>query len=157
MVEKNLEQKPGENTPSLQQSWAEVDEALKDANWKIENSEIEKKVVQRQEEGMIVDEQASQSAEENKNESILSQIKNQRRQSQKAENQHDGGVYQNDEVTVKQYFGYYAKLANQQNMLQDSVRTELYRNAIIQNPTNFRGKVVMDVGCGSGILSLFAA
>ena len=157
MVEKNLEQKPGENTPSLQQSWAEVDEALKDANWKIENSEIEKKVVQRQEEGMIVDEQASQSAEENKNESILSQFKNQRRQSQKAENQHDGGVYQNDEVTVKQYFGYYAKLANQQNMLQDSVRTELYRNAIIQNPTNFRGKVVMDVGCGSGILSLFAA
>ena len=42
-------------------------------------------------------------------------------------------------------------------MLQDSVRTELYRNAIIQNPSNFRGKVIMDVGCGSGILSLFAA
>lgn len=42
-------------------------------------------------------------------------------------------------------------------MLQDQVRTELYRNAIVQNPSNFRGKVIMDVGCGSGILSLFAA
>jgi len=37
------------------------------------------------------------------------------------------------------------------------VRTNLYRDAIVKNPSNFRGKVVMDVGCGSGILSLFAA
>ena len=86
MVEKNLEDKPGENTPSISQSWEQIDEALKDANWKIENSEIEKKIVQRQEEGMIVDEQASQNAEENKNESILSQIKNKRRQSKQSEN-----------------------------------------------------------------------
>lgn len=42
-------------------------------------------------------------------------------------------------------------------MLEDTVRTPKYREAILQNPTNFRGKVVMDVGCGSGILSLFAA
>ena len=42
-------------------------------------------------------------------------------------------------------------------MLEDTVRTPKYREAIIQNPSNFRGKVVMDVGCGSGILSLFAA
>ena len=42
-------------------------------------------------------------------------------------------------------------------MLQDTVRTELYRNAILNNPSNFAGKVIMDVGCGSGILSLFAA
>ena len=58
---------------------------------------------------------------------------------------------------MKQYFNYYAKLANQQNMMEDAVRTPKYRDAIIGNPTNFRGKVVMDVGCGSGILSLFAA
>lgn len=37
------------------------------------------------------------------------------------------------------------------------MRTELYRTAIIKNPSNFQGKTVMDVGCGSGILSLFAA
>lgn len=42
-------------------------------------------------------------------------------------------------------------------MLQDHVRTQLYRDAIMLNPTDFKGKVVMDVGAGSGILSLFAA
>ena len=68
-----------------------------------------------------------------------------------------GGIHTNDKSTVRQYFNYYAKLANQQNMLQDEVRTPLYREAILKNPTNFVGKVVMDVGCGSGILSLFAA
>ena len=68
-----------------------------------------------------------------------------------------GGVHTNEEKTVEQYFGYYAKLANQQNMLQDQVRTNLYYSAIRNNPSNFMGKTVMDVGCGSGILSLFAA
>lgn len=42
-------------------------------------------------------------------------------------------------------------------MLQDYIRTQLYRDAIISNPTNYKDKVVLDVGCGSGILSLFAA
>lgn len=42
-------------------------------------------------------------------------------------------------------------------MLEDSVRTPCYRDAIVNNPSNFRDKIVMDVGCGSGILSLFAA
>ena len=69
----------------------------------------------------------------------------------------NGGVNTNDETTVKQYFSYYAKLVNQQNMMEDTVRTPTYRSAILDNPSNFRGKVVMDVGCGSGILSIFAA
>ena len=68
-----------------------------------------------------------------------------------------GGIHTNDGTTVKQYFDYYAKLVNQQNMMEDSIRTPVYRDAIVSNPTNFHGKVVMDVGCGSGILSLFAA
>ena len=68
-----------------------------------------------------------------------------------------GGIHTNDGTTVTQYFSYYAKLANQQNMMEDTVRTPCYRDAIVKNPSNFMGKVVMDVGCGSGILSLFAA
>eukprot|EP01071_Lankesteria_metandrocarpae_P015112 Lankesteria_metandrocarpae@DN9335_c0_g1_i1.p1 len=60
-------------------------------------------------------------------------------------------------LTVSQYFQYYGKMANQMNMLQDSVRTSAYRDAILKNSTDFYGKTVMDVGAGSGILSFFAA
>jgi len=62
-----------------------------------------------------------------------------------------------DQTSVQSYFQYYAKLANQQNMLQDSVRTSTYRQAIVENTTDFNGAAVMDIGAGSGILSFFAA
>lgn len=42
-------------------------------------------------------------------------------------------------------------------MIQDKVRTSTYAHFILTNPHVFRDKVVLDVGCGSGILSLFAA
>jgi predicted RNA methylase len=41
-------------------------------------------------------------------------------------------------------------------MLQDEIRTPLYRRAIVENRALFADKVVMDVGAGSGILSIFA-
>ena len=41
--------------------------------------------------------------------------------------------------------------------LQDKVRSESYRDFIFGNPEVFEGKVVLDIGCGTGILSLFAA
>jgi ribosomal protein L11 methylase PrmA len=41
--------------------------------------------------------------------------------------------------------------------LKDKVRTESYMNSILKNLDFFRDKVVLDVGCGTGILSLFAA
>ena len=37
------------------------------------------------------------------------------------------------------------------------VRTEAYMESINQNADFFKDKVVLDVGCGSGILSMFAA
>ncbi|CAM9570824.1 unnamed protein product, partial [Laminaria digitata] len=52
---------------------------------------------------------------------------------------------------------YYAQLTHQQNMLQDSVRVSAYQRAIIENAADFKGKVVLDVGTGSGILAFFAA
>lgn len=68
-----------------------------------------------------------------------------------------GGIHTNNEGSVLQYFRFYSKLQNQQNMLMDEVRTTHYKNAILNNKIDFAGKVVMDVGAGSGILSIFAA
>jgi type I protein arginine methyltransferase len=48
-------------------------------------------------------------------------------------------------------------LAIHWTMLTDRVRTSTYATFILSNPSLFRGAVVMDVGCGTGILSLLAA
>eukprot|EP00997_Jenningsia_sp_PLL12_P011252 NODE_878_length_1397_cov_81.721068_g733_i0.p1 GENE.NODE_878_length_1397_cov_81.721068_g733_i0~~NODE_878_length_1397_cov_81.721068_g733_i0.p1 ORF type:complete len:309 (+),score=69.68 NODE_878_length_1397_cov_81.721068_g733_i0:383-1309(+) len=42
-------------------------------------------------------------------------------------------------------------------MLKDKTRTETYRKAIENNKEDFRDKIVLDVGAGTGILSMFAA
>ncbi|CEJ90714.1 Putative Protein arginine N-methyltransferase 1 [[Torrubiella] hemipterigena] len=42
-------------------------------------------------------------------------------------------------------------------MLKDEVRTRSYMNSIVQNKHIFKDKVVLDVGCGTAILSMFAA
>jgi histone-arginine methyltransferase CARM1 len=62
-----------------------------------------------------------------------------------------------DKGSADLYFHYYGMLQHQQNMLQDYIRTGTYYSAITENTSDFQGKAVMDVGCGSGILSLFAA
>lgn len=59
--------------------------------------------------------------------------------------------------SAKMYFHYYGQLLHQQNMLQDYVRTGTYYAAVIENRADLIGRVVVDVGAGSGILSLFAA
>nr|XP_019600527.1 PREDICTED: histone-arginine methyltransferase CARM1 isoform X4 [Rhinolophus sinicus] len=93
-----------------------------------------------------------------------------------------------EESSAVQYFQFYGYLSQQQNMMQDYVRTGTYQRAILQNHTDFKDKIqnrgppctpgrsettlwaaaravggglqgliVLDVGCGSGILSFFAA
>jgi len=55
------------------------------------------------------------------------------------------------------YFESYDNFGIHQDMIKDSVRTDAYMKAICGNPQLFKDKVVLDVGCGTGILSLFAA
>ena len=44
-----------------------------------------------------------------------------------------------------------------EEMLKDTVRTRSYMSAIMNNGFLFKDKIVLDIGCGTGILSLFAA
>jgi len=64
----------------------------------------------------------------------------------------------NDTGTSRDYyFDSYAHHGIHEEMLKDTVRTETYKNAILNNKHLFRDKIVLDVGCGTGILSMFAA
>ena len=54
------------------------------------------------------------------------------------------------------YFGSYSHFGMHEEMLSDEVRTHAYRDSIRQNKHLFEGKTVLDIGCGTGILSLFA-
>lgn len=63
-----------------------------------------------------------------------------------------------EEMTSRDYyFDSYAHFGIHEEMLKDEVRTLTYRNAIYHNKHLFHGKVVLDIGCGTGILSMFAA
>ncbi|KAI9796238.1 MAG: type I protein arginine N-methyltransferase Rmt1 [Piccolia ochrophora] len=54
------------------------------------------------------------------------------------------------------YFNSYNHHGIHEEMLKDEVRTRSYMNAIYQNKHIFKDKVVLDVGCGTAILSMFA-
>lgn len=55
------------------------------------------------------------------------------------------------------YWNSYAHFGIHEEMLKDEVRMKAYRSSIVDNKHLFRDKVVLDVGCGTGIMSLFAA
>jgi cyclopropane fatty-acyl-phospholipid synthase-like methyltransferase len=55
------------------------------------------------------------------------------------------------------YFDSYAHFGIHEEMLKDEVRTLTYRNSMYHNKHLFKGKTVLDIGSGTGILSMFAA
>ncbi|KAI8108625.1 hypothetical protein M9434_006648 [Picochlorum sp. BPE23] len=63
-----------------------------------------------------------------------------------------------EELTAADYYAdSYGHFGIHEEMLKDEVRTKTYMNSILNNSHIFKDKVVLDVGCGTGILSLFAS
>ncbi|KAL7274510.1 Nuclear SAM-dependent mono-and asymmetric methyltransferase [Rhizina undulata] len=63
---------------------------------------------------------------------------------------------ENMEHSEVHYFQSYNHHGIHEEMLKDEVRTNSYKNAIYQNAHLFKDKIVLDVGCGTSILSMFA-
>lgn len=55
------------------------------------------------------------------------------------------------------YFKSYSYNAIHESMIKDRIRTDGYRDFIYDHKDLFKDKVVLDVGCGTGILSMFCA
>ncbi|XP_063960743.1 protein arginine N-methyltransferase 1-like [Lytechinus pictus] len=69
----------------------------------------------------------------------------------------DKKVKTEDMTSKDYYFDSYAHFGIHEEMLKDEVRTLTYRNAMYHNRHLFKGKTVLDIGCGTGILCMFAA
>jgi len=73
----------------------------------------------------------------------------------------DKEVQDNKEARDKEveddYFDSYSTWHIHLTMLQDRVRTLGYKNAVDLNAEWIKGKTVLDVGCGTGVLSIFCA
>ncbi|WVZ87691.1 hypothetical protein U9M48_034291 [Paspalum notatum var. saurae] len=55
------------------------------------------------------------------------------------------------------YFQSYSHIGIHESMIKDRVRTDAYHTAVMRHQKFIEGKVVLDVGCGTGILSVFCA
>ncbi|KAI3714712.1 hypothetical protein L6452_21671 [Arctium lappa] len=62
-----------------------------------------------------------------------------------------------DKTSADYYFDSYSHFGIHEEMLKDVVRTRTYQNVIYKNTFLFKDKIVLDVGAGTGILSLFCA
>jgi 2-polyprenyl-3-methyl-5-hydroxy-6-metoxy-1,4-benzoquinol methylase len=69
----------------------------------------------------------------------------------------DEHVEAGESSSADYYFDSYSHHGIHIEMITDTVRTNTYRNFILNNPHLFEGKVILDVGCGTAILSCFAA
>ncbi|KAL1072646.1 hypothetical protein V6Z11_D11G167100 [Gossypium hirsutum] len=64
---------------------------------------------------------------------------------------------EDDKTSADYCFDSYSHFGIHEEMLKDVVRTKTYQNVIYRNKFLFQNKVVLDVGAGTGILSLFCA
>jgi protein arginine N-methyltransferase 1 len=62
-----------------------------------------------------------------------------------------------DRQSCDYYFDSYSHYSVHEEILKDKVRIPTYKKAIVENPSLFLGKTVLDVGTGTGILALLAA
>ncbi|XP_068658047.1 probable protein arginine N-methyltransferase 3 [Aristolochia californica] len=60
-------------------------------------------------------------------------------------------------IVNENHFGAYSSFGIHREMINDKVRTNFYRAAILNNPSLMSHATTLDVVCGTGILSLFAA
>ncbi|KAL7009109.1 Nuclear SAM-dependent mono-and asymmetric methyltransferase [Cystobasidiomycetes sp. EMM_F5] len=68
------------------------------------------------------------------------------------------GSAQDETMTSRDYYAdSYSHFGIHEEMLKDEVRTLTYRRSMLENKHLFKDKVVLDVGCGTGILCMFAA
>jgi protein arginine N-methyltransferase 1 len=72
-------------------------------------------------------------------------------------NNHHPTTTNNNNNPSDYYYDSYGHFGIHEEMLKDQVRTSSYMKAITRNPHLFKNKIVLDVGCGTGILSMFCA
>ena len=60
-------------------------------------------------------------------------------------------------VSDDKYFKSYENIYTHKRMIQDRPRTLAYQRSLEANKAKLKDKVVIDVGAGTGILSIFAA
>lgn len=103
------------------------------------------------------DDEDNISTSENTTNQITSNVhtKSKRTSSSKDKSKGHTGTGTQDNDTY--YFDSYAGAGIHAEMLQDTIRTIAYKQAILGNKNWFDKRTVLDVGCGSGILSLFSA
>ncbi|XP_062518925.1 protein arginine N-methyltransferase 6-like [Corticium candelabrum] len=76
-----------------------------------------------------------------------------RRRVQDLSDEAEGSIF--DAKSEKFYFNVYSDASVHERMLEDMTRTKAYQDAIFKFSDAIKGKVVADVGAGTGILSMF--
>lgn len=71
--------------------------------------------------------------------------------------QKSGGSEKEKKDESQYYWESYASHDIHETMLKDTIRTDAYRDFIYNNKHLLKGKTVLDIGCGTGILSMFCA